>query len=207
MITAIATAILAFITGCLAYFTYWLWRSTKDLVESSEAMAKTQERAYIVCGGLFGKPKLPTPKFINDAADFESPWRMQVHNHGKTPGIITKVEWGVCPEAEFRREILVSQIIERQLLPSRMEPTIDIQEVYAPMGGIHIAFRHIHPERKVGDVFFGKISYDDVFGDPHWSSFAMLHDEHHTTPIGRSFSDDFDKPKRKNQKKRWYWPF
>ena len=37
----------AMMTGFLAFFTYWLWRSTGDLVRGAEKTAKTQLRAYV----------------------------------------------------------------------------------------------------------------------------------------------------------------
>jgi hypothetical protein len=185
------TFFLAAFTAGLMVFTFRLWKHTTELMKKTDDTTKVHERAYVVCGGVFGSPKYKDRPYINDAADYGPPWRMQIHNFGRTPGFITKVEWGVCPVTQFPLDVPVSKIIKRGLLRDRMKPAVEIQEVFAPMGQTSIPYRHVTTDRVSGEVFFGRITYTDIFDDEHFSTFALLHDEHHTTPIGRSFSDDW----------------
>ena len=122
------------------------------------------------------------------ASDYEPPWRMVINNWGKTPGCVTSIEWGYCPDGAFSRDISVSRLIDDKTLPVKM---VDVQEMFAPTGR-PIPYRHVQPPqgRVVGHVFFGRIRYRDVFGDPHHSTFALLHREEYTDSIGRSFADD-----------------
>lgn len=189
---ALFTLILACFTGGLMVYTYRLWRHTTDLMKKTDATTKRHERAYIVCGGLFGVLKLPQRPAINDARHYGPPWRMQIQNFGRTPGFVKKVEWGVCPKAQFDFDSLVSKILKSGKLKHWMKPIVEIQEVFPPTSVSEpFPYRHVSPDRVPGEVMFGRITYEDVFGDEHFSTFALLHDESHTTPIGKCYSDDW----------------
>jgi hypothetical protein len=110
-------AIMAFIGNLL---TAWL-------VIGSQKTAESEFRAYIVGVALFGIPKGPPgPKeqYRPKASDYTGPWRLHILNFGKTPGVILKVEWGRCPEREFPKQTSISDIIDNNLLPNRMQRTI-----------------------------------------------------------------------------------
>ena len=63
---------------------------------------------------------------VTDDTLRQAPWRFQILNFGKTPGVILRVEWGRCPDGEFPRQIPVSEIIDKNLLPKRMQQKIDM---------------------------------------------------------------------------------
>src|SRR5262249_47993515 len=63
---------------------------------------------------------------VTDDTLRQAPWRFQILNFGKTPGVILRVEWGRCPDGKFPRQIPVSEIIDKNLLPKRMQQKIDM---------------------------------------------------------------------------------
>lgn len=180
----------------IVFFTYCLVVVGWFTLRSSEQTARKAERAYMFCGGLFGRPKKDLPpeqqraeQYIHSASNYEPPWRMMIHNFGRTPGTVLKVVWGVLPKAQFDENALISDFIERPEV-KKMLTIIEVREVFAPMGDKAVPYRHVQPGRKYEEVFFGKIWYKDVFNANHFSTFALLHDKHHSTPIGGAFSDD-----------------
>lgn len=203
ILTALASVFLAIFTARLFWATDKLASITADLhgmAKQEEQTARTHERAYIVCGGLFGVPKNtvvfltanePIKNYYPDAANYGAPWRMQIHNFGRTPGFIKKVTWTTCPKVEFPENVSVTRTLKDWAHKGRPVNMVSVQEVFAPLGKEAVGYRHVSPDRVVGEVFFGRIDYEDVFGVPHHSTFALLHDEHHSTPIGKSFSDDW----------------
>ena len=102
------------------------------------------------------------------------------------------MEWGRCPDGEFPRKIKVSDIIDKKLLPNRMQPTVEgINEICLPDPNPQ-QYRHIElDERIVGEVIFGRISYRDIFRKDHHSTFAILMQPEHTDTITMSFADDW----------------
>jgi hypothetical protein len=196
---AICTFLLSVFTLGLMLYTARLWGATKTLLKKADDTAKTHERAYIVCGGLFGVPN-ESPQSAEDiyrpkARNFHRPWRMVIHNHGRSPGFITKIQWGAWPRAEFDENLSVTQIIKKNKVANKIH-TVEIQDVFAPTGDTPLFYRyvdydHLIGDRKVGDVFFGRIDYEDIFGLCHHSTFAVLHDIDHSDTIGRSFTRDW----------------
>lgn len=189
---------LVFFTYCLVVVGWFTMRSTDET-------AKRAQRAYLVGGPPFGKPRRnsdeQTIKHRAQAHMFEGPWRMTIYNFGQTAGYTVKVEWGLCPRDIFKRLIkqngkvvLVSELIENELaeyLDKERSP-VEIQDIINPTGNDPYQYRHvtIPREEKIGWVFFGRIIYKDVFRVKYYSTFSYeLVDEHHNS-IGKSLSDD-----------------
>ncbi len=112
-----------------------------------------------------------------------------IHNLGKTPGTIIKFEWGRCPKTDFSEETPVSKIIDRGLLPLA-EIITSHKVMYLP--GDADPYRPVElPERNVGEVLFGRITYKDIFRKKRYSTFALSNLAEHTDSIGMSFADDW----------------
>jgi hypothetical protein len=199
---AYATVALSAFTFLLTIFTALLWGSTERLVKQTESVAKQQERAYLICGGVFGVPKPRMALRLSrseaqlalrpKATDFEGPWRMVIRNYGRTPGFVRKIEWGLCPKGKFIEDKSISQIIREGLLADWMGKTIEIKEVIPPSDTERWLYRHIEfEERTVNTVFFGKMFYEDIFHEAHHSTWAIWHRREHTDTLGSSFAEDW----------------
>ena len=188
---------IGFFTYCLVVvgaFTMWVVDKT----------AKRTERAYIVCGGPFGKRKKKAgflkrffqekedqPQFFNSAQNFTYPWRMAIHNYGKTTAFITEIKWGFCRYEDFIKindKVVVSKLIENphKWLPKYVEiEKAENADEAIPPDLIGIPYRHVPVDRDryIGWVFFGRVRYKDVFGDSHYSTFKLQITEHHSDPL------------------------
>jgi len=192
-----------FTGGALTYQLVLLRGQVKTAEFQTNALM-SGERAYIICGGLYGreKPRLLAkifshnpPKGREKASSYQGPWRLQISNYGRSMGVITKIEWGICPEAEFDRvkHLLVSEILNRQELQRWMKKPCEIKEPFPAMEGTSgIPYRHVECERDVGTVFFGRITYTDIFRKEHYSTFSLLHKVEHSDSIGRSYAEDWN---------------
>jgi hypothetical protein len=183
----LADSFLIFFTYCLVIVGWFTMRNTDET-------AKRTDRAYVVCGGVFGvrkNPELDTsdPEYRAVATDFQKPWLMMIHNVGRTPAYITKVRWSKCPKRDFLpfMDVLVSDILKSGKFRIR---TIEVHEFYAPSDR-PLCYRYVRPGRQQGWVFFGRIDYKDAYGISHHSTFALLHRYLHTDTIGESFTKDW----------------
>jgi len=167
---------------------------------------KRSERAYLVVSPPYGVPRRPEQTWAKThramASMFKGPWRMTIQNFGRTAGFTTKVEWGLCPENEFKRYVLGKGVLVSKLLTKRKyrewrshymdeRSPVTIQDIFGPTKD-PLQSRHVQYEDrpKIGMVFFGRITYKDVFGDEHFSTFSYETMEYHSNSIGKSLSDD-----------------
>jgi hypothetical protein len=183
-----ATAILACATVVLVVATVGLI----FIGRRQERMARTHERAYVLWGGLYCTPKRTGKQresVSHDAADYEAPWRMQVHNFGRTPGFITRVRWGKCKKSEFETKTAtetLSGLIKNGKL--RIMEDKQIEAVVSPTANyLPATYRHVD----MGPVFYGIINYRDVFKDAHYSTFAVINTEHATDAVGSFMATDW----------------
>lgn len=169
------TGALAAITAVLAFFTYWLWKANAKLIESS----RVQERAYLVGGG----------PAVNEK---ENTSMITIHNTGRTPGFITKVEWGLCDKDKFLVDVFVSKIIDEKLL--EIMPPVEEDNVWPPapqpVGMRHIVIKP--HSANVGRIFFGRIVFDDIFGDSHYSTFKLELTKDGSRTLSGSYSEDWE---------------
>lgn len=107
------------------------------------------------------------------------------------------VGWGICPVCAFPVDTLVSHLLDSEsFLQWRaiyMRKPIIVQNIFRPGQRHH--FRHVSiPEEEniVDTVFFGRVTYMDVFKDTHYTTFAYHRVAQNYDAIGRSLSDDFD---------------
>lgn len=200
-ITALSTFVIAVFTIVLAFATATLVRMAK----LQEKTSKVHERAYIFGGGPYGVLKigdlLSKPEYRPKARDFSGPWQMVIHNYGRTPGYVFAIKWGLCPREFFDKlNMSVSAIVkafDRGLLPlphrAEFHVPANVDDTYPPSDQPS-RNRHVEFERErtnyVGFVFFGRIDYKDVFGEPHHSTFKLLLLDDYTDPLPGCFSDD-----------------
>ena len=198
ILTALVTFVIAWLTVTMARANEQMATTNDKLTKiagEQEKSARIHERAYIVCGGVYGveNPEHATPekRARPKASYYGPPWRMAIYNFGRTPGYITKIEWGTCKESEFPDGVLVSTIVKKKLLQTKAPKYV--QEVIPPVAEVYkpLEYRHVEPEREIGTVFFGRIDYDDVFGDSHHSTFALKHGAEHTDTLGESYAKDW----------------
>lgn len=195
----------------IAFLTYCLVAVGWFTMKSADENTKRKERAYIVAVGIWGIPKESWKNTweINNRAKssmFHGPWRMALQNTGQTAGFTTKVEWGLCPRTSFDAiyEVAGNKICnlldKDEFAEWRREwmrelgddgkskwRRIHIQDIFIP--GAPIQYRHVcikDRDKHIGEVFFGRICYNDVFGDKHSSAFALEVVEDHTNGINLS---------------------
>src|SRR6266571_3673308 len=122
---------------------------------------------------------------------------MTIQNFGRTPGFVTAIRWGLCPKENFGDDFKVNEVMRYPslCLPSKVTIQIPprVDDPFPPNGNPVINSRvKLDGERSdyVGQVFFGRIDYKDVFGDTHHSTFKLLLNPEHSDPLPGSFSDE-----------------
>jgi hypothetical protein len=174
-------AYVALFTGLLFVSTVALWWSTRKLwqsAEKQEATAQIHERAYIFGGG---PASVGDPEYVYGTID----------NYGRTPGFLKRVDWGICDEETFPKDVPVSNIIEYGLLPKDTIRTIGIEDVYPPSvkGQPYPRIKFVFLQN-IGKIFFGRFMYHDVFGKNHYSTFKLrLTKETGSDPLPGCYSD------------------
>ncbi len=161
---------IAFFTALLFLVTGGLVLVTGGLVVvgyRQETMARTHERAYVFGGGPVQVMKRGV--VVPDLGT------MSIENYGRTPATVGKIEWGLCDESKFPKDIPVSRIIEGNLLPDGIIQILSVQNVLPPnmppmIFTDKIEFSH---SENLGKIFFGRFNYKDVFGDEHYSTFKL----------------------------------
>lgn len=170
------TLLVAF-TCFLFVATVGLWKATRKLVTSAEIMTRRTERAYLIGGG---------PAVIRNSTAST----MTIHNVGKTPGFITKIQWGLCDAKDFYFDKLVSTIINEKLIAEIK--TVDEDNVWPPAPA-PVGMRHVtidYHSKNIGRIFFGRIDYKDIFGDSHYSTFKLELTEGGSRTLPGSYSED-----------------
>ncbi len=192
----------------LVFFTYALVIVGWFTMRSADQNTKNAERAYLVATPLFGVPKtIPalgsvdewTMRYRPKRSMFKGPWRMAIINFGKTQAYTTRVEWGLCPRDEFTTHVPISKLLDaRQYTKWRFQylrGVVLVQDIFPPNQEAPLHYRHIEISdeegtKKVGWVFFGRITYKDVFKDEHFTTFSYHLMEEHADSLGKSLSDD-----------------
>jgi hypothetical protein len=100
---------------------------------------------------------------------------VSVGNYGRTPSVLTRIEWGFCDEIEFPTNRPVSQLLDRNLLPAGTVNSLQKDDVYRPGGNPSlIEGTDFHLAENVGMIFFGRLTYRILFDDDeHFSTFKL----------------------------------
>jgi hypothetical protein len=146
-------------------------RLTRDAASAARAAADhipRVERAYLFGGGpgrLRDQQGVPVP---------DKGW-VSVGNYGRTPAVLTRVEWGFCGEIEFPTNRPVSQLLDRNLLPDGTVHSLQKDDVYRPGANPSlIEGTDFHIAENVGKIFFGRLTYRILFDDAeHFSTFKL----------------------------------
>ena len=104
------------------------------------------QRAYIFGGGPHGRS--------DDAIVHGA-----IENDGRTPGFLKRVDWGICDEEAFPKNVRVSEIIDKELVPKGVINTVEgVEDVYPPTPKGQL-YRQIEFERapNIGKIFFGPL--------------------------------------------------
>ena len=159
-LNANGTAVIAAFAVVLALSTVLLWSSTRNAAHAARAAADQiprVERAYIFGGGpgrLRDQQGVPVP---------DKGW-VSVGNYGRTPAVLTRVEWGFCDEIEFPTKRPVSQLLDRNLLPEGTVNSLQKDDVYRPGANPSlIEGTDFHLAENVGMIFFGRLTYRVLF--------------------------------------------
>ncbi len=165
-LTGISTAMLAVITGLLAYFTYWLWTSTSNLVRESKDTARKELRAYVA---LYKVEFLPesyaTPSGQNLlTGSLSDDLSVTVKNYGRTPSFDTSIRCRSTTSEPNNLELLEvgnHPGVGRQMFHPNQDFRVTIKETNSP--------RH----NKKGWVW-GHFVYRDIFGQGGEPIFSTL---------------------------------
>jgi hypothetical protein len=195
VLTSLATILLVIVTWMLVSAT----KRLAEIAGQQDISAKRQERAYLVAGPFLGIPHESTfdsklTEWVRDhraeASMFHGPWQMAVYNFGRTAAFSTRIEWGVCPPEDFDVNVPVSTYLDDTHWCSRhRRPLIETENIYSP-GVRHHVWQVEIPSRDdvVGYIHFGRITYQDVFGDVHWTTFAYCIGPEHSSALPKSLT-------------------
>jgi hypothetical protein len=177
-LAALSTFALAVITAFLAFFTYWLWRSTKDLVDRTEKTSSTIERAYVKVS-----PSSPgIGAGIEKGVLITYGINLEIKNYGHTPARITDL-------------IVLSKFLkDGESLPN--DPDYKSAQKYTFPGAFLVKEDHFfylfsdqanrqaiasldHSKIKNGGgqyFIYGYVDYIDMFGQRHRGGFARVYE-------------------------------
>lgn len=157
---AVATVVLAIVTGLLAFFTFRLWNSTKDLVEGTASDARAIERAYI-----FVEVQLLHPLKAGDPA-VENLITVRFRNHGRSPAEIVNLRgYTVLGGAS---EDVPQELVSGEEYEVALPPGLAI-----PSGSLYTDefTARLTPEKlesialwNAGLFVVGRMTYRDIFG-------------------------------------------
>lgn len=162
IITAVATIFLATVTLALAIFTYWLWRSTGDLVEEGATNAERELRAYVL---------VASARVENLVSNERPEVYIEFRNSGRTPAyqVRTTVDTGI---GTTFAEIPASKPAEKShghIAPgapvtslSKFGRALTPQEFAELESGKRTVYVH------------GEVHYFDTFNKPHWTRFRVM---------------------------------
>jgi len=99
---------------------------------------------------------------------------MAVANRGKTPAILTKVEWGFCLEEQFPKDAPVSKLLKDGRL--KVE-TCEMEDVLPQNNGPGVALHDLKFSiaEVRGKIFYGRFTYSIPFdpSEEHFSTFKL----------------------------------
>jgi hypothetical protein len=97
---AALTGVLAIATFVLAGIVFCQLQDARRAAARQERVSRTHERAYVFGGG----------PCQTDKPDISS---MTIQNYGRTPAFVQKIDWGLCPDSQFPKNISVSDLIDK----------------------------------------------------------------------------------------------
>jgi hypothetical protein len=189
---------LAIYTGQLAEYTFGLvtigvvqiliFIAQLIFIWRQEIATRVHERAYMIGGG-----PLPSTQTVGNIQFDTTEKYMTIENWGRTPGFVTKVQWGLCPGDDFPANTSISEAIKTNLFPAGVLQNVEFSENIYPPGSGALIYRHVffNTNANVGKIFFGRIVYKDVFKVPHHSTFKLLITENISEPLEGSYSEDW----------------
>lgn len=165
-------------TALLFVATVLLWRATNRAIQTAEKTTLTIESAYVFAGIGGSGPilDLNTGRFVLSPKTNRPVVALSVSavNHGRTAGLVSTIEWGVCLESKlppisselkYRKKVTVGWTMP----PAGARAAQELR--YAVMQVLTIKRAH---------VFYGRITFTDLVGKRRGISEFM----HVFTPSG-----------------------
>ena len=160
-VVAVAAIALALLTGALALYTAKLWRATRGLVESGEAAARRQLRAYVGISDVVHEEQIEghSPRVS-----------ITIRNFGATPAY----KLAVAADAQIAfavDQVPVATSTSKTL--GHLPPGLEFKIARPATLSIGTAPGY-EVDTTYSRVFvFGCIEYVDTFGDPHFTRFRL----------------------------------
>lgn len=160
------TGALAVVTSTLAFFTFGLWRSTRDLVREGHQTAQRELRAYVFPSQI--EHVIPP---INRAAFASREVSILIHNFGKTPAyqlrVAAKAE--IAMSMDDLELVTDSGPVLGHLAPNATHATIVPVFVAVRSGG-----NKPEVDTAKSDLYVhGRITYIDAFGVERYTTFQQ----------------------------------
>jgi hypothetical protein len=185
-ITALATLVMALLTLTIARANDSMASANQTLAtiaSGQESSIKKQQRAYFDSGPGGGENVIATMAVATAAQaktrvarDGKMVVRLQITNHGRTPGTVIRMCWLVRPLKNLPKV----PVYERWL-----EGGMKISPYHVFTTRYEIAYELDWPDGQY--VSYGRVDYRDVFGDSHSVGFLL-------TIKKKSNGDDFSHP-------------
>lgn len=176
-IAYLTVALMAF-TGGLMVFTALLWTTTQKVMEADEEMTKITERARLSAG--------PAKTGIkNEKGEVEKTVVMlRIANFGNTIAYLERISYSYERDAKRLWD-------KRSPLTNIIPPTMT---GWLP-SDVHFEFP---TERK---VFWGRVYYNDIWGDPHWTEFKhYIYPDGSTEVMQGAETEDYQSRNRRKTK-------
>jgi hypothetical protein len=161
---AISTYVLAIITWCLARYTYRLFTSTKQLAtDTREASAKALNASTKATEVLIDMER----PYLAGGGDFEDKtgkelYRLDIENHGKTPGFVVAYGLEFAKLDELKREFPSARDVQRRPYIESLSPQGARKQI------------PLQIEKECGmDIVFGCVWYEDIWGGKYSSRFIL----------------------------------
>lgn len=185
-VIAVMTAVLAAVTGVLAFYTYRLWHSTSNLVIEGHQTAQRELRAYVFPSQI---ARVTPP--ANRAAFASPEVSILIQNFGKTPAYKLRVaaRAEISMSMEHLESVADTGPVLGHLAPGTVYPTIVPVVVAMPPSGD----RSEVDTAKATLYVHGRITYIDAFGVERYTTFRQWNErdgKFSSCGVGNETDDD-----------------
>jgi len=164
LITALAAAVLAYVTFRLANYTARLWQATSKLVESGQDTARKELRAYVAVDAVYfvGAEQVPSatdPASGRPLIRYTNQLKIRVRNYGQTPAFGTEI-W---------REASVAKPEDSQYRYKSTKPVVAAQMIHPTQAYATGLLADGEVTSSAQFYTWGQVVYSDIY-DRWWKS-------------------------------------